>query len=650
MNSAPKKVLDELLLPEKIVFHIPLYQRTYAWGKPKNRQKLEGFLNIIRDVFDEVKESQAPGERFIGFMVNLLPPRPAGLNSKTEMTVVDGQQRITTISLIMCALVDSLFKKADLLRAGDPDSREARALVTKANDFMRYYLLVDRSSEFDRSKLTEAELKLVPSNLNKKDYLDVVCGRGASAEGTIGAAYAFIVKSLGEIKDEYYADRAGFEAAVKEALNLLIVVNLEIGNPAEAQAIFENINYKNEPLTPYDLIRNRAFMNMPAAEQKQIYDSVWQPMEQRYKKTFVPEEGDDSEESIDHENELLAFVRCELARGGEKVSKKQIYQAFLARLKDKPYLDKAGIESLAEQSRVYLFLKETEWCTTYIKAFGEPLPAFFADISPIEKRRLKKSLGDLKYLKVTSVLTLLMAIVNKPGAKVADLIDAADFFVSFFVRHAFSGGSTQRVSSHFDALCSEFSKKTMDEVRQVGGMKKWMKDCLGVTYPTDARVTEWLKVKPVYGEVDSKYIKYVLFELCREPQGDVELSGIDIELYSIDHVMCQHLSPEWKEYLTRRGFDVQPQYFDKKVHLFGNLALASGSQPNTPAGKNQIWGDMIYPEKAEGMMSVALSTTQEIPRHFAPMSETMTWKTWGYDQIDARTSSLIKRILDTWTA
>ena len=206
MNSASKKVLDELLLPEKIVFRIPLYQRTYAWGKSKNRPKLEGFLGIIRDAFEEQREGAGAGSssRFIGFMINLLPPRPAGLNSKREMTVVDGQQRITTISLIICALVDRLTEEAS---KHPPESREARAFATKANDFMRWYLLVDRSGEFVRSNLNYDDLKLIPSNLNKKDYLDVVRGDGASAQGTIGAAYKFIRDSLAEMKKDFLKTR-----------------------------------------------------------------------------------------------------------------------------------------------------------------------------------------------------------------------------------------------------------------------------------------------------------------------------------------------------------------------------------------------------------------------------------------------------------
>ena len=650
MNSASKKVLDELLLPEKIVFRIPLYQRTYAWGKSKNRPKLEGFLGIIRDAFEEQREGAGAGSssRFIGFMINLLPPRPAGLNSKREMTVVDGQQRITTISLIICALVDRLTEEAS---KHPPESREARAFATKANDFMRWYLLVDRSGEFVRSNLNYDDLKLIPSNLNKKDYLDVVRGDGASAQGTIGAAYKFIRDSLAEMKKDFFEDQANFEGEVKAVLNNLCVVNLEIENPTEAQEIFENINYKNEPLTPYDLIRNRAFMDMPPELQAQIYNDVWKPMEERYRKAFASTGEDEDEDNIDHETELLFFVRCELARGGEKVSKKQIYQSFLSRFRNRPHLERGDITELAEQSRVYLYLKEIEWCSSNTRSFGEPLPAFFDQMLPHEKKRLVKNLGDLRYLKITSVLPLLMAIANKPGAKPGDLADAAEFFVAFFVRHAFCGGSTQRVSSHFDTLCEKFAKMTMDDVRQVGGMKQWMKSTLGSVYPTDAKVTEWLKVKPVYEEVDGKYIMYVLYELCREPQGSAELDGIDINVFSIDHVMCQTLNDEWREYLERRGNPTQPQYFSKKVHLLGNLALASGSRkPGTKGGKNQVWGDIIYPNKAPEMLGVALATTSEIPATFAPKSSSDTWKAWGYDQIDERTASLTNRILKVWTA
>jgi hypothetical protein len=623
------------------VYVIPIYQRTYTWGK--KIQKLEDFLSIITNAFEQ---TDSISNRFIGFMVTVTPSN-SGTIGRKEFVVVDGQQRITTISLIICALVNRLISKALIA----PDDSEAQIqLKEKATSLFKKYIVLD-STPRKQGKILLGDLRFNPSKPDQETYLRVANNQPAPAGTPIGNAYAVICDFLKTLEKSHDGIEQ-FEDKVMTIMRSLTIVLLEIdrSKPGEAQSIFESINYRNAPLSPYDLIRNRVFMFMDERTSSDIYDTIWDRMENRYKQCFSRNSNEDT--VPDHEKELLAFFHALLLKSGNKVPKADIYGKFLESIEtaDNSRPTKPEVQGFEEASKLYLFFRNPEWATTHTNDFGNP-PAFYLELSTSEKKTLIRNLQTLSFLNIHSIVPFLMAMADQ-NAKGKEILEATDFFIALFIRIKFSGAGTQRMGDQMSGLVKAVNVMKLDTLR-TKGVKKWMHDNLvsggEPIFPADDDVIKYLKEKPVYKDGD--YVKYVLHELSREPQGN-GIDSIDADKLeksiTIDHVMCQSRSQAWLKYLQNQGCDTTEAIFNKHLHLIGNLALDS---------HNSKWKDSVYDQvyddngnmKASDMEKAFHWTTQEVPARFAQLNkETQKWGPWGYAQIILRTEDIARRIVATW--
>lgn len=646
MNATVKELTTQIGSDQEHIYVIPIYQRTYTWGKKID--KLKDFLSIIGNAFEQ---SDNVANRFIGFMVTVTP-ESGGTIGRKEFIVVDGQQRITTISLIICALINRLNKAG--LNA--PDGSEAKQfLEATAERYLHKYIVLENHSRVKQGRLTLEHLRFLPSKPDRESYLKIANNQTPATPSAVGQAYEEINKYLDALERKYPATEQ-FEERVIKVLRTLTIVLLEIDRqkPGEAQSIFESINYRNAPLSPYDLIRNRVFMYQNGTEGDDIFKDIWEPMENRYRDCFSASGADESKVP-DHERELLMFFSAYLQQDGTKVPKADIYSKFLERIAPesarKPGKDE--VKTYAEASRLYLFFKKSEWAVSAQNAFG-PHFEFYSTLDVKGKQKVRRNLQALSFLDIQSTIPFLMGMVNL-GASGKEIIEATDFFIALFIRIRFSGGGTQRIGGQISNLTKSLNEKKMEVLRSKG-VKTWMHDNLTSdgepVFPSDSAVEAYLKVNGAYKD-NASYIKYVLHELCRGDYGDGGIANYWVheldEKITIDHVLCQNRSKAWIEYQKNNGDPIDQPTFDKYIHLIGNLALAY---------KNSQWRDSVYDEvyddngstKAGDMLSKSHHlTTSEIPRDYAKLDpETKKWGPWGYSQITSRTDSLIRRILDQW--
>ena len=642
MNAIVRQLTTQLSSDQEHVFVIPIYQRTYTWGKKID--KLKDFLSIIGNAFDQ---SDNVGNRFIGFMVTATPEN-SGTIGRKEFIVVDGQQRITTISLIVCALINRLKKVAS--NTAD-DSPAKKQLEDKAESYFRKYIVLDSCNQ-KQGRLILDNLRFLPSKPDRDDYLRAANGNQPPLNTPIGQAYEEIQKYLNNLEKRLSAIEQ-FEDRVMGVLRTLTIVLLEIesNKPGEAQSIFESINYRNAPLSPYDLIRNRVFMYQKGTQSDDIFNDIWEPMEKRYSACFNTTNKDESKVP-DHERELLLFFHAYLQKDGTKVPKADIYSKFLENIapesEHKP--SKEDVQAYADSSRLYLFFKKSEWATISPQAFGTPF-SFYADLNNKQKQQLVRNLQALSFLDIHSTIPFLMGMVSL-GATGEELIEASDFYIGLFIRIRFSGTGTQRIGGQISSLTKTLNVDKMTGLR-AKGIKKWMYENLlsekEPAYPSDDSVRSYLTANGVYTDSPT-YVKYVLHELCREAQGGgIAKDGPEYlnEHVTIDHVLCQTRSAQWQAYQRRNGDPVDDATFSRHVHLLGNLVLAA---------KNYEWGNSVYDQpydegkmKATDMVNAYHMTTTEIPLRFSQLNqETNIWAPWGYIQIQERNADLIDRILAQW--
>ena len=289
------------LLEGRRQYVVPYFQRTYSWRRHQ-----------WNTLFDDILELYELGvatsnSHFLGSMV-LLAER--GSDSPVEPTLlIDGQQRLVTLSLFLAAIRDSI---------GEADPAFADTIHTAY---------------------------LVNAGVDGEDHLKVLCTHQDRA------AFSTVIRSAAEppaspIRDAYGSFREALDEQIKKGIDLerlvkivvsqLSFVAITLDSEDNPYRIFESLNAKGMPLTQGDLLRNYFFMRLPPAEHEHWYTSVWSPMQLRLGDRF-----DD-------------YMRDFLLKEGQPIRPDEVYQEWRKRLGPLGEDDiRAVLKELGEWSLTY---------------------------------------------------------------------------------------------------------------------------------------------------------------------------------------------------------------------------------------------------------------------------------------------------------
>ena len=224
-------------------FLIPIYQRYYSW-------ETEQCSRLWNDIVDMQKNNKAG--HFVGSIVNIAEQAmPIGVQ---KYMIIDGQQRLTTLTLLLIALRDYAEEHPEdcTIDASLIDNMLLKNGYEKGDE--RYKLL-----------LTETDHELLISLVEKRPI-------GDSRVSRILSNYSFFAEKIADMelqpKDVY------------DAIGKLQIVNITLDrNEDDAQAIFESLNSTGKALSESDLIRNYVLMRLEPSEQRYVYEHMWRPME-----------------------------------------------------------------------------------------------------------------------------------------------------------------------------------------------------------------------------------------------------------------------------------------------------------------------------------------------------------------------------------
>lgn len=224
-------------------FLIPVYQRYYSWD-------IEQCTRLWNDIVEMQKKGKVG--HFVGSIVNIAEQAmPTGVQ---KYMIIDGQQRMTTLSLLLLALRDYAIKNPDdtTINARRIDNMLLKNEYESGDE--RYKLLL---TETDRDILMRlVEEKPIPDDTRSR-LLD---------------NYTFFAGKI--------ADKELQPAEVYESIGKLQIVNITLDRTVDdAQAIFESLNSTGKELSESDLIRNYVLMGLEPTEQTYVYEHFWRPME-----------------------------------------------------------------------------------------------------------------------------------------------------------------------------------------------------------------------------------------------------------------------------------------------------------------------------------------------------------------------------------
>lgn len=293
-------------------FRVPLFQRTYSWT---DRDHSQLWSDILGQYQSSWGGAQLPGDasHFIGSFV-LAPSESASATLPTYL-VVDGQQRLTTLTLALAAI------------------RDAAALEDeRAFDRVSDQYLVNPYAD-----ATDDRWKFVPTQDDRDEYFACIKGQAAgSGEGLISKAYRFFASQLMlPGPDDEPLDLKLLETVI---VSKLAIVDITAQSGDNVHRIFESLNATGVGLTQADLLRNYLFMLLPTRD-RAVYEDVWLPMQNL----------------LGAEN-LEGLARVDLLRRGISVRDDDVYRSQQARVRPME-ADESAIEAeiidLALRARHY---------------------------------------------------------------------------------------------------------------------------------------------------------------------------------------------------------------------------------------------------------------------------------------------------------
>lgn len=304
MKATEAKLLD--FLKKSPQFVIPIYQRTYSWTERECRQLWD---DILRAGCND-----AISAHFVGSIVYI----EKGLyqvSGHTPLLVIDGQQRLTTVMLIIEAL-------ARHIGDGEPmDGFSAKKL--------RSYYLLNPLEEGERG------YKLLLTQTDKNSLLALVQQKKQPADASLRITENF------DFFEEQIMALGNEIGMLCNGLAKLVIVDIALSRDQDnPQLIFESMNSTGRELSQADLIRNFILMGLEPAEQTHLYEEHWRPMEIAFGQEAYGTHFD-------------GFMRHYLTlRTGEIPNVRQVYEAFKAHARG-PEAAAAGVATLVAEIHSY---------------------------------------------------------------------------------------------------------------------------------------------------------------------------------------------------------------------------------------------------------------------------------------------------------
>jgi uncharacterized protein with ParB-like and HNH nuclease domain len=494
---------------------VPLFQRPYRWVKPHWRN----LWTDLKDLQDEPEHTH-----FMGSIVTMPAHTvPEGVN---KYLLIDGQQRLTTIFIVLAAIRD----KAKQLSGN---------LAAKIDDLF----LTNKYQE------DEEQYKLLPTQLDRAAFLNIISGEVGKTESSIGDAYSFFMGKLGT------PDKDQLESLLTVLISRLVFVSIVLAHDDNPYLIFESLNAKGCPLTQADLIRNYCFMSILIKKQPAVYEKYWLPMEHRLGEY------------------MTEFIRHFLTKEGTAIKQSEIYSVVKASTesyKEKEILD--YLDKMKMFSEYYLCL---------IDPSNEPC-------SPIQNR-----LRGLNRLDITTAYPFLLNVyhdLKQGNLSEDDFVAVLEILESYLVRRFVCGIPTHGLNKIFTGLYAH-AKKYPTIVDGVAAVLK------GRSFPKNAEFLNSFTSARLYGSGErAAKTKYILERL---EDSFHHHEQVVFDNLTIEHILPQTLTPWWKEHL---GEDWE-EIYGKFIDTIGNLTLT---------GYNSDLSNYSFEKKKEYYQDSHVEMTKQI--------------------------------------
>lgn len=484
-------------------FVVPIYQRTYSWTERECRQLWDDVLRT--------GGNDAVSAHFVGSIVYI----EKGLYQVTgpsPLLVIDGQQRLTTMALLIAALAKALEKL--------PEGKSEPVDGFSPRKLRNYYLMNPEETD-------ERHYKLILSQTDRDSLIAIVHDKEQPKE------YSRRITENYGLFGAWIAGCKGDLTALCRGIAKLVVVDISLSRDQDnPQLIFESMNSTGRELTQADLIRNFILMGLEPELQTRLYGNYWRPMELDFGQEAYGTHFD-------------SFMRHYLTvKTGEIPRLNEVYEAFKTHARS-PKMAEAGVESLVAD----------------IRRFARYFCAMALGVET--DRTLKFAFQDLRELKVDVAYPFLLELYHdyaRGNLTSEDFVAAVRMIEAYVFRRAVCAIPTNSLNKTFATFTKALKKDRYLESIQANFL-------LLPSYrrfPNDEEFKREIQVRDLYNFRSRSF-------WLRRLENHGRKERVDVAEYTIEHILPQNenLSKAWKDALGEEWERIR----DTLLHTLGNLTL-----------------------------------------------------------------------------
>lgn len=503
--QAGETTLNKLLNTSR-QFIVPIFQRNYSWQKSQYEQL---WFDILRA--SKFKEKQ---NHFIGSIVYIDMGTPAG--RPQQLLLIDGQQRLTTISILLCAIKDYVQKfnlETKLIN-----------LAKIKNQFL-----------YNSDEIDEDKYKLLLNVQDKETYIKLIDNTIFTVNKpatNIIKCYEFFYERIEDFIKEYGQIDEIYAGIFKLSL-VSISLDKDSDNP---QMIFESMNSTGKDLSQTDLLRNYLLMDLTPEKQTRLYKTYWKPMEELFGEDIYKNDV----------NKFDYFIRDFLtlkSDTGHICKINNVYENF-----KRYYLDN-NCEKFAVLKDLFTYAKYYA-CIDLLQENDDELKLYWQEFKKLDSHVVYPFLLKLYDDYSRQIL------IKEDFKKILQVV------ISYLWRRAICEIPTNSLSKTFATLYQAVDKD--DYVNSI--IKAFVFKSSYKRFSSDYEVREKLQTKDIYHFRLRKYLLEALENYYHKEPIDLNTAN-----YTIEHIMPQNIEHNlsWQQMLGENWQEVHSLY----LHTLGNLTI-----------------------------------------------------------------------------
>ncbi len=517
-------------------FVVPKHQRQFEWTKDQ-----------WSDLWDDLQAGDVKESHFLGSIV-VIPSDKPGVNIN-YFEVNDGQQRLTTILILLSAIRDQALK------LGNNDF---------AQNIYEHYLT---SNYFDSGSMkTETVPKMVLGSLDNQQFNNICEGKNVNNpqddDHNVLECYKYFVSLLSDSELEK------LEVLKNRVVDKIMIVHINVADKLNAFRLFETLNDRGLALSAVDLIKNHLLMRASNDGEEILLNSIveeWLEMYQHIRDYAV-----------------TFFFRFMLSEYSGKISATQLYEVITKRANDENWDAKYILDFTIRLKNAAIIYSELIDANTGI---------------PRIDRRLK----DINLFEAGPSYTLLMKIsplLKNNKLEESHYLKIIDLIELFHIRWGVCGQSTSKLNDIYNRICTKLDIESPDEMVNI------VEDEYLASASSISDSTFHSAFQDKFSQPSATRTKYIIWKLGN-PAGEISLNFDEVHT---EHIMPQTLSKEWEADLES-SLEMDKETVEK-THVIlknkiGNLALIKGEW-------NIRMSNQVYSEKIKQYKNSEINLTKEL--------------------------------------